>query len=129
MEKADFRVLIKHCFLMGKNTIQTKQWLDKCYSESAPPKSTVIYWFAEFKRGRSDTKDAQRSGRPKEVTTEEMIEKIHDIVLDDPKVKLREIVEKTNVSYERVHNILHEHLGMRKLTARWVPRLLIIDQN
>ncbi len=25
MEKSEFRVLIKHCFLMGKNTIKTKE--------------------------------------------------------------------------------------------------------
>ena len=36
MEKSEFHVLIKHGFLMGKNTIQAKQWLDKCYSNTAP---------------------------------------------------------------------------------------------
>ena len=41
MEKSNFRVLIKLCFLMGKNPVQAKQWLDKCYSDSAPPETTV----------------------------------------------------------------------------------------
>jgi len=53
MDKKEFRVLIKHCYLMGKNTVQTKAWLDKCYPDSAPGKSTIIDWFAEFKRGRT----------------------------------------------------------------------------
>ena len=35
LEKSEFCVLIKHCILMGKNTVQAKQWLDKCYSDSA----------------------------------------------------------------------------------------------
>ena len=35
MEKSEFHVLIKHCFLMWKNTAQANQWLDKCYSDSA----------------------------------------------------------------------------------------------
>ena len=41
MEKSEFCVLIKHCFLMGKNTVQAKQWLDKCYSDSAPSETMV----------------------------------------------------------------------------------------
>ena len=49
-----FRVLIKHCFLMGKNTVEAKQWLDKRYGDPAPGKSTID-WYAEFKRGRTNT--------------------------------------------------------------------------
>ena len=35
MEKSEFRVLIKHCFLMEKNTVQVNQWLDKCFLNAA----------------------------------------------------------------------------------------------
>ena len=65
MDKKEFRVLIKHCFLMGKNTVEAKQWLDKRYGDSAPRESTIIDWYGEFKRGRTNTNDAERSGRPK----------------------------------------------------------------
>ena len=51
------------------------------------------------------------------------------MVLDDKKSKVREIAETTSISTEHVHNILHEHLHMKKLWARWVPRLLTIDQK
>ena len=58
-----------------------------------------------------------------------MINKLHDILLNDPKVKVREIAEILSISIERVVNILHTHLCMRKLWARWVPRLRTIDQK
>ena len=58
-----------------------------------------------------------------------MINKIHDIVLNDPKVKVCEIAEIASISNERVVNILHAHLCMRKLFARWVPRLFASDQK
>ncbi|GFS91738.1 HTH_48 domain-containing protein [Nephila pilipes] len=74
MEKTEFRVLIKHCFLMGKNTVQAKQWIEKCYPDSCPSKAAICRWFAEFKRGRTDTNDAERSGRPVEAVTPENIE-------------------------------------------------------
>ena len=58
-----------------------------------------------------------------------MINKIHDIVLNDLKVKVREIAEIASISIERLVNILHTHLCMRKFCARWVPRFLTIDQK
>ena len=33
MDRKEFRVLIKHCFLLGKNTVEVKQWLDKRYGD------------------------------------------------------------------------------------------------
>ena len=33
------------------------------------------------------------------------------------------------MSKERVCHILNQHLGMRELSARWVPRLLTVDQK
>ena len=51
------------------------------------------------------------------------------MVLDDRRIKVREIAEVMNMSKERVCHILNQHLGMRKLSARWVPRLLTVDQK
>ena len=55
--------------------------------------------------------------------------KTHDILLDDPKIKVPELAEVASISIGSVFKTLHEDLGMRKLTAKWVPRLLTIDQK
>ena len=75
MDKEEFRVLIKHCFLMGKNTVEAKHRLEKRYGDSAPGKSTIIYWYAEFKRGRTHTDDAELFYRPKSAVVPENIKK------------------------------------------------------
>jgi histone-lysine N-methyltransferase SETMAR len=49
--------------------------------------------------------------------------------LDDRRLKVREIAETIGISKERVGYILHEELDMRKLCARWVPRLLTADKK
>lgn len=129
MEKSEFRVLIKHYFLRGKTIKETEDRLKKYYGDSAPSHGMVHKWFTEFRCGRTSTKDAERPGRPNDVTTEEMVNKIHDIVLDDRRVKVREIAEIVAISNDTVIRILHDHLGMKKLSARWVPRLLTVDQK
>lgn len=47
-----------------------------------------------------------------------MIEKIHRIVMEDRRMKVRDIAEIIGISIDRVHNILHKKLEMKKLCAR-----------
>ena len=58
----------------------------------------VEKWIGEFKRGNTSTNDAEKSERLKDVTSPEIFEKIHAIVLDDPKVKVRKLAETTGIS-------------------------------
>jgi histone-lysine N-methyltransferase SETMAR len=51
------------------------------------------------------------------------------MLLDDGRMKVREIGETIGISKERVGYILHKELDMKKLCARWVPRLLAADQK
>ena len=78
----------------------------------------VQKWFTEFRCGRTSTETIPSPGRRNEITTPEMINKIHDIVLNDPQMKVREIVEIVLILTERVNNILHTHMCMRKLCVR-----------
>ncbi|KAJ0179112.1 hypothetical protein K1T71_004824 [Dendrolimus kikuchii] len=120
MDKIEYRAVIKYLFLKGNTTTQI---------DSAPSFTTVKFWAAEFKYGRKSLGDDERSGRPKTATTAENIAKVHQMVLDDCRIKVREIAEVMNMSKERVCHILNHHLDMRKLSARWVPRLLTLDQK
>ena len=67
----------------------------------------VQKWFAEFRCGGTSTETIPNPGRLNEITTPEMVNEIHDIVLNDPKVNVREIAEIVSISTERVVNILH----------------------
>lgn len=51
------------------------------------------------------------------------------VVLKDCHVEVCEIAKKINISNEQVFNILHEHLSMKKLSARWLLRLLTVDRS
>lgn len=57
---------------------------------------------------------------------EEIVKKIHNIVLADRLVKIREIA---HISIECVQNILHEIMCMKKLLARLVPCFLTLEQK
>ena len=95
--------------------------------DDAPALSTVQKWAAEFKRGRESLEDDPRSGRPATATTQENIECVHHMVMDDRRLTVNQIANTVGISRERLGNILHKELDMSKVSARWVPRLLTSD--
>ena len=70
------------------------------FTGSVPSLKTVYFWINEFKRDRTTTKDETRSGRPIEVTTSDMMEKIHHMVMEDRRIKVREISKAVGISSE-----------------------------
>ncbi|CAG9832211.1 unnamed protein product [Diabrotica balteata] len=82
---------------MGKNAVKTEQWFKKCYRNSVPSITTIKRWFAEFKCGRTDTDDAERSGRPNDAVIPENIEEMLTISMENPKVKLQEIADTLKI--------------------------------
>ena len=64
-------MFIKHCFLRGKNTVQAKQFLNKCYLDSVLWETMVKRWYADFKSGCTDTNVAECSGYPNSAVVQE----------------------------------------------------------
>ena len=60
--------------------------------EYAPLYATVKNWVALFKRDFS-TCDAPRPGRSKTVTTTEIIDQIHELILEDRQISAKSISE------------------------------------
>ena len=88
MEKEQYR--FDSCFWTGSRE-EIKKKLHVVYKDNAPSMTTIRYWYNKFKRGRTSIFDEERPGHPIEVTTEDMVNKIHDM-LADRRVKIREIV-------------------------------------
>ncbi|GFW46156.1 histone-lysine N-methyltransferase SETMAR [Trichonephila clavipes] len=90
---------------------QIKDELDSVYRDSTPSFTTVKFWATEFKRCRKSLEDDELSRRPSTATTDENIAKFHQMVLDDCRIKVREISEVMNMSKVRVCHILNQYLG------------------
>jgi len=118
MENEQYRSVTRFLFLEGKSRSEIKELLDAVYGDSSPSMATVKNWFNEFQRGRTSVFDEPRPGAPKTATTEANVTKIHDLVLADRRLKIREIAKTVGMSKDRVGHILHEILCMRKLSGQ-----------
>ena len=63
-------------FLQGKDSKEIHAILTETLGEHAPWYAAVKNWVVQFKRGDFFTCDAPRPGRPKTLTTPEVIEQI-----------------------------------------------------
>jgi len=63
------------------------------------------------------------------VTTPEIIDQIHDLILEGRQISAKSIAEQLGFSRERVASIIHEDLDMRKLSAKGVSKCLNANQK
>ena len=87
-------------FLQGKAPKEIDAILTETLGEHAPSYATVINWVVQFKRGDFSTFDAPRPGRPKTVTTPEIINQIHELILEDCWILAKSIAEQLDISRE-----------------------------
>ena len=126
--KVEYRAVIRYLYLKVKTGKEIHGESADVYGSSAPSYAQVKFWVGEFKRGRTSLKDEARSGRPLDATDEEMCKKVLDLVYSDRRIQVAEIAQALSISHGSVSTILHDRLGMRKLTARWVPKSLSDQQ-
>ena len=100
--------------LQGKAPKEIYAILTETLGEHAPSYATVKNWVPQFKRGDFST---SHPGRHKTVTALEIIDQIHELILEDQRISAKPIAEQLGISHERVGSIIHEDLDMRKLSA------------
>lgn len=59
----------------------------------------------------------------------EQLKQIYNVMLTNRKLKARRIVEIVSMSHASTGSNLDYHLSIRKLSAKWVLRLLTNDRN
>ena len=97
---------VKFFFLQGKTPKEIHVILTETLGEHAPSYATVKNWAPQFKRGDFSTCDASRTGRPKTVTTPDIIDRIHELILAYRRISVKSIAEQLGISREWVGSII-----------------------
>jgi len=96
---------------------------------NTPAYSVVKSLLAKFKRGRNRVEDEHRSGRPKDAASTENIHIVDDKLKGDRRLTIRHIAETTDIHATTAYQIVSDNLGMKKVSARWVPRMFTNEQK
>ena len=129
LEKEHWRAMIFYDFKSGLKQQDCLERLMNAFGAQAPSRATVYNWFAEFRRHRETLQDAERSGRPCSATTEENVTAVQKLVEDDARITTAFIAAQLQISVGTVSTILHDSLGLSKVSCRWIPHILTTDQK
>lgn len=124
MEQVEYRAVIRFLYLRGRTPRETFDEMKETYGEDAPSYDVVKHWHRQFKCGRTSVETAPIPGRPQSAIDEDTIRQVEAAILDDRRITVRQLAEDVKISVGSVEKIIHDHLYMRKLSARWIPRLL-----
>jgi len=81
-----------------------------------------------WRAGKTSGNDP-KLGRPSTAKTQENVKKVARIVRRDRRLSIRAISEPANINKESVRRILHDDLGMKKVCAKVVPKILTPEQK
>ena len=129
MENLQHRAVMKYLWQKGLSPKEIHEDMTKTLGKSSVSYSSVKKWIAEFKQGRDSIKDDDIPGRPISVRHAETVAKVHNLIMADRRLSIRFMANEVGVSHTTILAILTEDLAMRKLSARWVPKLLTVDQK
>lgn len=125
----DQRICIKFCVLNEISGANAFKMLQKAYPDSHMSQASAYNWYKSFKEGRTEVEDLPHERRPQTSINEGNIEKVKEMVLENRRATIREIADDMGISFGSVQTILHDVLGMRRVSARLVPRMLNFYQK
>ena len=103
--------------------------LVQVYGDNAMKKTAFYKWVKRFSGGRESVTDKEISGWPATSRTEENNAKFHQIVRENRRLMIISIAEQVDIDRKTVRKILTEHLDMRKVCAKMVPKELTEEQK
>ena len=128
-ERLEQRYCIKVCHKLGDSQSETIRKIQQVFGDDAMGVTQIKEWFNRFKNGRTSVESEQRSGRPKTARNAAVVEKVENLVRGDRRLTVREIAEEVGISKDSAHEILRADLNMRRVAAKFVPKLLSAEQK
>ena len=129
MKELEQRVCDKFCFKLGKTFTETFQILQQAYGEDCSSRTQCHEWYERFKSGRTSIEDDPKSGRPSTSMDDDDVEKVLAVIRQNRRLTVREVVEEEGICKSSCHLILTDKLKIRRVTAKFVPRLLTDAQK
>ena len=103
--------------------------LQTAFGASCMNRASVFEWYKGFKEGRESVRDDERRWRSKEVRTPELIGQIKNFMDKDRRMSIETVSAQFDVSVGTVHRIIRAELKLRKIIAKFVPRVFREDQK
>ena len=118
------RSVIRFLWSKGRTPIKIHRGMQPTYGERCLALRSVRWWCSEFENGSENLIDSERAGRLRVSVTDDNTAHVGEMVKAEWCVRIKDIVQELHISFGSAFNIIHECLGYRKFSCRWVPKQL-----
>lgn len=129
MENRDLRLLINYDFHCDLSATECHRRLTSAYPSISVSYETVRAWYRRFREGDEGLSDHERCGRPKTAVTDENVAKVKDLIESNPRISYDSLQYELGIGRLSLETILHQRLGVKKVTAKFVPHVLTDAQK
>ena len=105
----------------GITATESLKMLQKCFGESSLSRTQVFEWHKAFSEGREVIENLPHASCPSTSVSDDKIEKVMEIVLENRRVGITEATEVLEISYGSTQHIVVHVWGMKCVPARLVP--------
>ena len=103
--------------------------LTTAFGEQCLSRARIFEWHKRFKEGRDTVDDNPRSGRPTTSKTDDCVVRVQEMIRANRRLTIRELSVEVGVSYGTCQAVLTQDLYMRRVAAKFVPRILTAEQK
>ena len=128
-EKIDHRICIRFCQKVSETCKDTFEKLQRRYGEDCVSHTQVYEGFKHYKNERESVESDEQSGRPLTSKTDSNVELVYAGVRGNHQITFCELADDLNLSFRSVQSIRTDKLGMRHISAKFLPKALTADQK
>ena len=129
MDRQQIRLLINYDFRSNLSATQCHQRISAAYPQQVITYEMVRRWYSRFRDGDESLDDHERSGRPTTACTLNNVLAVRNLVMEDRRISYNRIQRQLGIGRNAIQVILHEHLHMKKVQAKFVPHHLTERQK
>jgi histone-lysine N-methyltransferase SETMAR len=112
----------------GESVKETKKKVDSVYGDKGLSIDSLYKILKKIKAGEP-TVDQRRFNAKKTIRSPTLIAAVAADIEADRRIGMHRLASAHHTSYGTIFNIIHEDLGLVKKSARWVPKLLSLEQQ
>ena len=99
------------------------------FGKSTMSRTQVQLWYNRFKEGREDVNNDARPGRPSTSTTDENIEAVKKMILNNCRITIREVADDVAMSFGSCQEIFMNFLDMKCAAEKIITKILNFEQK
>ena len=127
MERLEQRYCIKFCQKLGDTQVETIRKIQQAFGDDAMSIIPIKEWYNRFKDGSTSVDSEPRHSRPSTSRNDNVINQVQTLVMQDRHITVRELADEVGVSTGSLYTSLSEDLGLRRVSAKFLPKLLTME--